>query len=149
MSSWAVELEARSKKREEMTNLRTAKAIQDRQTLNQKTPTLWFEFMRELESKVKEFNAVCGIDRRLSLHANLPAFTLSRPTRKALIAGTLANDKLTIAGKNGLRHEADWRIKVTADGLDVWLFDSDDNPAELETFAIGLIERLLEQTDSE
>lgn len=132
-----------------MNRLYMAKSLQDRQTLDRKTPALWLNLCTAIGTKVKEFNTNSGPGCKLLLTAKLPAFTLARIGRKALAVGNLNDDRIAISGKNGLRLEEEWRVKVTVDGLDVWLFDGENCPAELDAFAENLIERLLEQTDCE
>lgn len=124
-------------------------SLQDRQTLDRKTPALWSGLIRVLEAKVNEFNAVAGASKKLSLISGFPAFTLARPESKALIVGNLREDRILFSGKNGLRLEVEWRIRVTTDGLDIWLFDSDNRPADMENVSANLIEQLLERTDLE
>ena len=143
MSDWSEKAASLSRERQKVNEDKTSKSLQDRNTLDNKGRALWSTLRHTLGKKCEEFNAEPGNAGLFSLHGNLSQVTVTFTLQKEMIQGTFESDTVHFSGKNGVKYEVLLLLKLTPDGLDVWLFDGLDRPVDLEQLANDVIETLL------
>ena len=74
---------------------------------------------------------------------NVDELTVSCTGRREMIKGTFGNDEVCFSGKNGVQYEKRTFIRLTLDGLDVWLAADFGLPVDLEELTSEIVETLL------
>lgn len=144
MSNWSEEAAKRSKERQRVKNIQDEKSVQIKNTMDSKGRALWSSIRHTIGTKCEEFNAEPGNMGTLRLSGNQSEITVGVANAQEIIVGTYGNDAVNFAGKNGVKYGVQLHIKLTNDGLDVWLSDGRDRPVDMEDLANDVIETLLQ-----
>ena len=144
MSEWSQSAARRSRQRLEAKFQLERKAVQDKETLDSKGRALWTSVKGVLARKCEEFNAEPGNKGVLGLIGTQTELTVRCSGQPQNITGSFNFDSISFSGKNGINFETAVYIRLTKDGMDVWLADGGDNPVDFDNAANEIIEAVLE-----
>ena len=142
MSTWSAEAAQRDNERQELSRLRMEKSLQDHRILQTKGDAIWARLRSLFGKKCNEFNAEPGKAGILSCDADFLKCKIWLTGRHQCIIGTYNNLTLQFSGIEP-KCEVYWHVKLTADGLGVWLSDNEGRPVTIDEIADAAIEILL------
>lgn len=144
MSTWSAGAARRDNERQELSRLRLEKIVQDRRIIDKKGSVQWANLRAFIGAECKAFNREPGKTGVLSCDADFLQCRIWLTGRHPSIAGKFDGATIWFNGQGPVRYEGYWNVKLTDDGLDVWLSDSAGSPTTIEDIASAVIDALLE-----
>jgi hypothetical protein len=141
--SWAESVGQRYQEKEYIERLMAEKSVQDRRTLDAKGRLLWGELRAAIGKCCSEFNSTPGNRGRLSFNFQADTCKAFFTGQYRRIVGTFEGDTFAFRGNGGTAFDSIWKIKLTKDGLDVWLSDGNNSPVTVDEVAETIVEALL------
>ena len=144
MSTWSVGAAQRDSERQELSRLRLEKTVQDRRIIHKKGSIQWARLRALIGTECKAFNGEPGKTGVLSCDADFLKCRIWLTGRHPSIAGEFDGTTILFNGQGPVHYEAYWHIKLTDDGLDVWLSNTKGSPTTIEEISSAVIDALLE-----
>ena len=148
MSKWSEEAARRSRERQQNNIVSNEKSVQDKNILDSKGRALFAEVRSVIGKKCEEFNAEPDNTGTLSFVGTSRDFYVSCTGHRGMIGANYEQEGHTIqfAGKNGVQYAGEIYVRLSSDGLDVWLSDALKRPVDIDRIANDIIETLLKAT---
>jgi hypothetical protein len=133
----------RSRDRQNKKSLSAAKSLQDKHILDMKGAQLLSQLRHLFMQECEAFNAEPGNTGTLSFLGSRSGFKMSCKGSPARVSGEFAEDGISINGENGVAYQVEYDLRLTPDGLGVWLSDKNGSPYTLKDIVDSAVDALL------
>lgn len=143
MPNWSAEAAKRDNERQVKAELRLERFVRDRRIISTQGGVEWARLRSALGAKCREFNEEPGKWGLLSCDANLLSCRVWITGREFSISGHYSEGIIRFRAAGSVHFGAHWEVKLTEDGLGIWLRDERGQAVTVEDIAEKVIEILL------